>query len=108
MKQKELQPKDLAEICGYNKSTLQRHLDDREMFPPKRVDENNNYRYYDGVTVEKLFFFRDLQKPPFRLKKNEIRPIFLSPDFNTILKQYNKSKGSLHSLHSLLIDKGYL
>jgi DNA-binding transcriptional MerR regulator len=101
----EFQPNQLAKKCGINKSTLQRYLEDREMFPPIRVDENNSYRYYDQSVVDKLNFYRVLQKRPFRLTKNEIKPILVSPDFNTILDRYNQSK---RSLHSFLIDKGFL
>ena len=92
---KEYQPGELSKLTGINKSTLNRYLEDSEMLPPIRTDANNNYRYYDESTVDRLNLFKALGKKPFRLKKKEIKEIFQRDDFNEIMDQFKKSKKAL-------------
>lgn len=91
-----LQPKDLAKICGIKKSTLNGYLSDTEIFPPAKVDENNNYRYYQHNTVSELNLFKALRKRPFRLKIKEIKAIFKKLNVQKMVEYHNLSKDSLY------------
>ena len=76
MKEGLLQPKDLAKECGINKSTLNGYLKDEDLFPPVEKDSESGYRYYNKETVFTLKLIKILRKRPYRLKINEMKPIF--------------------------------
>jgi len=105
LKKTELQPKDLAEICGIKKSTLNGYLKDQDAFPPARIDPGNGYRYYSQSTVPALNLLKAMRKRPFRLKEYEIKPILTNEDSAHLYDLYLQSN---EALYGFLRNKGYL
>jgi len=95
MTKKILQPNDIAREAGVNKSTLNGYLDDRELFPPIKIDSENGYRYYSEDTVDKVKLFKALGKKPFRFTKMEKKEIFKKMDINVLSQLYNESNKKL-------------
>lgn len=100
-----LKPSQLATRCGINKNTLNRRLDDADLFPPAKIEEGNSYRFYDEVTVKKLILQMELMKRPFRLKLSEIKLILMKSDISALFNLYQNSKAQLHKY---MFEKGLL
>jgi DNA-binding transcriptional MerR regulator len=95
MTKKLLQPNEIAKKAGINKNTLNGYLDDRELFPPEKINDGNGYRYYSVNTVETIILFKALGKKPFRFNKVEKKDILQKLDNNKLTQLYNKSKKKL-------------
>ncbi len=101
------QPNELAKITGIKPSTLNGYLRDREMFPPAKVDPDNEFRYYNNVTVVDLNLLKKLTKKPFGLKIAQVKTVIKKVGFAGRAELLDKSNTEIYSLSSCLRIKCY-
>ena len=90
-----MQIKEFAEICGVSVRTLH-YYDEIGLLKPAFVDEQNGYRFYDEISLERMqeiLFYRELD---FELKS--IAEILSSPD-------YDKQKALAEQRKLLILKK---
>lgn len=71
------------------------YLDDRNLFPPIKIDHDNSYRYYSEGTVDRVKLFKALERKPFRFNKFEKKEIFKKLDISELIVLYKESNKKL-------------
>ena len=92
-----LQPKEISELTGINKSTLNTYLKDEEMFPPAERGKNK-YRYYTEDIIDILELFVLLKdgfqngRATVKYNINEIKALFKESGVSKLVQLNKQNK----------------
>ncbi len=84
---------EFSKICKVTTRTL-RHYDNIDLIKPIKINEENNYRYYDISQIRTMILISKLKKYNFSLE--EIKQVILENDRKFIIDMMNLKKAEIH------------
>ena len=86
---------EFSRICKVTTRTL-RHYDEIDLIKPVKINEENNYRYYDVNQARTVILINRLKRYNFSLE--EIKKILLKNDKKFTIQMINKKKSEIHKI----------